>query len=159
VFIDWSQNSRHKTTVAVYSLRARPHPMVSTPVTWEEVEEAADGADLSFEAPDVLARVQEYGDLFADTLTIEQHLPRRPADAGVAEPMATGRGRRPVAGAPHGPWRSRHGWPSHLDGGCAGGRRATGRVSPSGHTDADAAQGRMTPCRARWFSLPSSSSS
>jgi bifunctional non-homologous end joining protein LigD len=76
VFIDWSQNSRHKTTVAVYSLRARPHPMVSTPVTWEEVEEAADGADLSFEAPDVLARVQEYGDLFADTLTIEQHLPK-----------------------------------------------------------------------------------
>ena len=43
VFIDWSQNSRHKTTVAVYSLRARPHPTVSTPVTWDEVEEAADG--------------------------------------------------------------------------------------------------------------------
>jgi bifunctional non-homologous end joining protein LigD len=76
VFIDWSQNSRHKTTVAVYSLRARPHPTVSTPVTWDEVEEAADGADLSFEAPDVLTRIDELGDLFADTLTIEQHLPK-----------------------------------------------------------------------------------
>ncbi len=76
VFIDWSQNSRHKTTVAVYSLRAKPHPTVSTPVTWEEVEDAADGADLSFEAPDVLARIDEHGDLFADTLTIEQHLPK-----------------------------------------------------------------------------------
>ena len=76
VFIDWSQNSRHKTTVAVYSLRAKPHPTVSTPVTWEEVGEAADGADLSFEAADVLARIDEHGDLFADTLTIEQHLPK-----------------------------------------------------------------------------------
>ena len=54
VFIDWSQNSRHKTTVAVYSLRARPQPTVSTPVTWDEVEAAADGGPLSFEAADVL---------------------------------------------------------------------------------------------------------
>ena len=44
VFVDWSQNVRHKTTIAPYSMRARPHPTVSTPVTWDEVEEAADGA-------------------------------------------------------------------------------------------------------------------
>ncbi len=76
VFIDWSQNSRHKTTVAPYSLRARPRPTVSTPVTWEEVEACADGdADLVFEADDVLARVDEHGDLFADVLTVEQSLP------------------------------------------------------------------------------------
>lgn len=75
VFIDWSQNSRHKTTVAVYSLRARAHPTVSTPVTWEEVAAAADGAALSFEAPEVLERITVHGDLFASTLTITQTLP------------------------------------------------------------------------------------
>jgi bifunctional non-homologous end joining protein LigD len=75
VFVDWSQNSRHKTTIAPYSLRARPHPTVSTPVTWEEVEAAAGGDPLTFEAGDVLARVGEHGDLFADTLTREQELP------------------------------------------------------------------------------------
>jgi bifunctional non-homologous end joining protein LigD len=78
VFVDWSQNSRHKTTVAVYSLRARPRPTVSTPVTWEEVEAAAGGAPLSFEAPEVLARVDELGDLFAPTLTERQVLPAVP---------------------------------------------------------------------------------
>jgi bifunctional non-homologous end joining protein LigD len=76
VFIDWSQNSRHKTTVAVYSLRARPRPTVSTPVTWDEVEAAADGGGLSFEAPVVLERVEEHGDLFAPTLTVKQKLPK-----------------------------------------------------------------------------------
>ena len=75
VFIDWSQNSRHKTTVAVYSLRARPRPKVSTPVSWDEVDAAASGAALSFEAGDVLERVAEVGDLFAPTLTVEQSLP------------------------------------------------------------------------------------
>ncbi len=75
VFIDWSQNSRHKTTAAPYTLRARPHPTVSTPVTWDEVEAAADGAPLSFEAPDVLARVENHGDLFADVLTLGQDIP------------------------------------------------------------------------------------
>ena len=78
VFIDWSQNSRHKTTVAVYSLRARPAPTVSTPVTWDEVDAAASGAPLSFTAPEVLARVAEHGDLFAPTLTVEQELPQLP---------------------------------------------------------------------------------
>jgi bifunctional non-homologous end joining protein LigD len=75
VLVDWSQNSRHKTTVAVYSLRARPYPTVSAPVTWDEVEAAAGGEPLTFEAADVLARVDEHGDLFADTLTLEQRLP------------------------------------------------------------------------------------
>ncbi|MFZ6005487.1 MAG: non-homologous end-joining DNA ligase [Actinomycetota bacterium] len=75
VFIDWSQNSRHKTTVAVYSLRARPRPTVSTPVTWAEVEAAALGSQLSFEANDVVDRVAHHGDLFAPALTVEQELP------------------------------------------------------------------------------------
>jgi bifunctional non-homologous end joining protein LigD len=75
VLIDWSQNSRHKTTIAAYSLRARPRPTVSTPVTWPEVEAAAAGATLSFEAVDVLARLDEHGDLFAPTVDLVQHLP------------------------------------------------------------------------------------
>jgi len=75
VFIDWSQNSRHKTTAAVYSLRARSHPTVSTPETWAEVEAAADGGPLSFEAAGLLARVEDRGDLFAEVLTVEQSLP------------------------------------------------------------------------------------
>ena len=75
VLIDWSQNSRHKTTVCAYSLRARPHPTVSTPVTWDEVADAADGAPLSFEAAEVLERVESRGDLFADTATVQQELP------------------------------------------------------------------------------------
>jgi bifunctional non-homologous end joining protein LigD len=76
VFVDWSQNSFHKTTIGVYSLRARPHPTVSTPVTWDEIAAAADGdADLVFQAADVLARVDQLGDLFAPTLTTQQALP------------------------------------------------------------------------------------
>ena len=68
VLVDWSQNDPHKTTVSVYSLRARPRPTVSTPVTWAEVEKAARtrrGDGLSFEAGDVLRRVERMGDLFA----------------------------------------------------------------------------------------------
>jgi bifunctional non-homologous end joining protein LigD len=68
VLIDWSQNHPAKTTVAAYSLRARPDPTVSTPVTWEEVGRCADEADadlLRFTAADVLTRVDELGDLFA----------------------------------------------------------------------------------------------
>lgn len=75
ILIDWAQNSRHKTTIAPYSLRARTHPTVSTPVTWEEVEAGADGEELRFEAADVLARVDEMGDLFAEAATLIQHLP------------------------------------------------------------------------------------
>ncbi len=65
IFVDWSQNSRHKTTIAVYSLRARPTPTVSTPITWDEVAECAAGRPLSFEAGEVVDRVDELGDLMA----------------------------------------------------------------------------------------------
>lgn len=78
VFVDWSQNHRSKTTIAVYSLRARERPTVSTPVTWEEVEAAADSGDgspLVFEAGAVLERVEQHGDLFAPVLELEQDLP------------------------------------------------------------------------------------
>ncbi len=75
VLVDWSQNSRHKTTVAVYSLRARARPTASTPVTWDEVADAADGAPLSFGAADVLERVARLGDLFAPAATLQQVLP------------------------------------------------------------------------------------
>jgi bifunctional non-homologous end joining protein LigD len=73
VFIDWSQNSRHKTTVSVYSLRARERPTVSTPVTWEEIED--DDLDLVFETGDVLERIEERGDLFEAVLEQRQRLP------------------------------------------------------------------------------------
>jgi bifunctional non-homologous end joining protein LigD len=75
VFVDWSQNSRHKTTIAVYSLRANARPTVSTPLSWDEVERGAAGETLSFEAADVLARVEHLGDLFAPTASLVQHLP------------------------------------------------------------------------------------
>jgi bifunctional non-homologous end joining protein LigD len=78
VFVDWSQNDEHKTTVAVYSLRAREHPTVSTPVTWEEVERAfkkKDASLLVFEAPQVVARVEKLGDLFEPVLELKQRLP------------------------------------------------------------------------------------
>jgi bifunctional non-homologous end joining protein LigD len=78
VLIDWSQNDEHKTTVCVYSLRARERPTVSTPLEWSEVEAAlaADDADaLVFEAAEVLDRVQAKGDLFEPVLTVEQRLP------------------------------------------------------------------------------------
>ncbi len=78
VFIDWSQNAFHKTTVAAYSLRARPRPTVSTPVSWDEVGEAADGAELAFTFDRVLERVTRRGDLFAPTTTLEQRLPVGP---------------------------------------------------------------------------------
>jgi bifunctional non-homologous end joining protein LigD len=75
IFVDWSQNSFHKTTIAAYSLRARPTPTVSTPISWDEVQSGADGEVLSFIAPEVLERVADVGDLFAPTATLEQELP------------------------------------------------------------------------------------
>jgi bifunctional non-homologous end joining protein LigD len=74
VLIDWSQNDEHKTTVGVYSLRARERPTVSTPLMWQEVE-AGDPDALVFEAEDVLARFEEHGDLFAPVEELEQALP------------------------------------------------------------------------------------
>jgi bifunctional non-homologous end joining protein LigD len=78
VFVDWSQNNAHKTTIGAYSLRARPRPTVSTPLSWDEVEAVAgdgDGDRLVFETHDVLDRVERHGDLFADVLTRTQRLP------------------------------------------------------------------------------------
>jgi bifunctional non-homologous end joining protein LigD len=78
VFVDWSQNTESKTTVAVYSLRARERPTVSTPLEWNEVEAAADSGDpepIRFEASGVLERVEERGDLFAAVLELKQKLP------------------------------------------------------------------------------------
>lgn len=90
VFIDWSQNDEHKTTVSVYSLRARERPTVSTPVTWEEVEQVhrkKKAELLVFEAPQVLERCEKMGDLFAPVLTLKQELPKlarvRADDTGV----------------------------------------------------------------------------
>jgi bifunctional non-homologous end joining protein LigD len=74
VLIDWSQNDEHKTTVGVYSLRARERPTVSTPLTWDEVEEG-DPEALVFEADEVIARVDEHGDLFEPVATLRQDLP------------------------------------------------------------------------------------
>jgi bifunctional non-homologous end joining protein LigD len=79
VFVDWSQNDQNKTTIAAYSLRARERPTVSTPVSWDEVSDALDGGDpsvLAFEAADVLERVEELGDLYAENVELEQELPR-----------------------------------------------------------------------------------
>jgi len=94
VFVDWSQNDEHKTTVAVYSLRAREHPTVSTPVTWEEVERAFKKKDTSllvFEAKQVVARVEKMGDLFAPLLELKQRLPdlKGVAASSVAEAPPT----------------------------------------------------------------------
>jgi bifunctional non-homologous end joining protein LigD len=78
VFVDWSQNDEHKTTVSVYSLRAREHPTVSTPVTWEEVEQVLkkkDASFLVFEASHVLQRFEKMGDLHAPVLKLKQKLP------------------------------------------------------------------------------------
>ena len=78
VLVDWYQNDRSKTTVAAYSLRARPRPTVSTPLAWDEVEACAEQGDpraLVFEAPQVLERVARRGDLFGEVLTLVQRLP------------------------------------------------------------------------------------
>ncbi len=81
VFVDWSQNTQSKTTVAPYSLRAREAPTASTPLTWEEVEDALEAGDpdcLRFEGGEVLERVERHGDLFAPVLELEQDLPAAP---------------------------------------------------------------------------------
>jgi bifunctional non-homologous end joining protein LigD len=78
VFVDWSQNDQHKTTVCAYSLRARARPNVSTPVTWDEIDDAARKRKperLVFEAADVLQRVAALGDPFLPVLKLKQHLP------------------------------------------------------------------------------------
>jgi bifunctional non-homologous end joining protein LigD len=78
VLVDWSQNSRHKTTVCAYSLRATDDATVSTPLHWDEVEEAVEtgnASGLRFRTPEVLERVADLGDLFAPAATLRQRLP------------------------------------------------------------------------------------
>ena len=78
VFVDWSQNDEHKTTISVYSLRAREHPTVSTPVSWDEVERTLKKKDaglLVFESKDVIKRFDKMGDLFEPVLELKQKLP------------------------------------------------------------------------------------
>jgi bifunctional non-homologous end joining protein LigD len=75
VFVDWSQNAARKTTATPYTLRARTRPLVSAPVTWTEVEECGTPARLSFEAPDMGPRLQDYGDLLAPLLDGERAAP------------------------------------------------------------------------------------
>jgi bifunctional non-homologous end joining protein LigD len=77
VFVDWSQNNPHKTTIASYSLRGRARPTVATPVTWEEVRSCRRVEDLVFTADDLPARIAEHGDLLAPLFTDPQRLPRR----------------------------------------------------------------------------------
>jgi len=88
VFVDWSQNDDHKTTVCVYSLRAKPRPTVSTPVMWKEVEQCwakKDASLLVFESDQVLKRVERMGDLFKPVLTLKQKLPPLAALAALRE--------------------------------------------------------------------------
>jgi bifunctional non-homologous end joining protein LigD len=78
VLIDWSQNDEHKTTVSVYSLRAKARPTVSTPLSWDEVEAILDSGDPGtavYDSDDVLARVDEQGDLFEPVAKLKQKLP------------------------------------------------------------------------------------
>jgi bifunctional non-homologous end joining protein LigD len=79
VLIDWSQNVASKTTVSVYSMRARPQPTVSTPVSWDELDDAVSAPEpgrLSFEWQEVLERVESHGDLMAPVLDRQQELPK-----------------------------------------------------------------------------------
>jgi len=78
VFVDRSQNDRHKTTVCAYSLRATPVPGVSTPIGWEEIEavvDTDDGRALAFDPATVVARFDADGDLYAGSLAADQELP------------------------------------------------------------------------------------
>src|SRR5213080_2849090 len=80
VFVDWSQNDEHKTTICVYSLRAREEPTVSTPVTWDEVENCLKKKKaelLKFRSDQVLARVEKLADLFEPVEKLKQKLPKK----------------------------------------------------------------------------------
>ena len=80
VFVDWSQNDEHKTTICVYSLRAKEEPTVSTPVTWNEVENCLKNKNadlLKFRSDQTLARVEKRGDLFEPVENLKQKLPKK----------------------------------------------------------------------------------
>ncbi len=105
VFVDWSQNDQYKTTICVYSLRAKERPTVSTPVAWDEVERCLKREDpklLVFDSDQVLRRVEQRGDLFDPVLTLQQKLPplvelealSGEGKKAAAQPPAVERGRR-----------------------------------------------------------------
>ncbi len=80
VFVDWSQNDEHKTTICVYSLRAKEEPTVSTPVSWGEVANCLKKKKvdlLKFRSDKVLARVEKLSDLFAPVEKLKQKLPKK----------------------------------------------------------------------------------
>jgi len=80
VFVDWSQNDEHKTTICAYSLRAKEEPTVSTPVTWNEVENCLKKKNaqlLKFRSDQVLARMEKLGDLFEPVENLKQKPPRK----------------------------------------------------------------------------------
>jgi bifunctional non-homologous end joining protein LigD len=96
VFVDWSQNDVHKTTVCAYSLRARPHPNVAAPVSWEEVQRAlkrGDTKSLVFEADDMHKRVKKLGDLYEPVESLRQKLPQL---AAAISARANDRSQRPA---------------------------------------------------------------
>ena len=96
VLVDWSQNDDHKTTVCVYSLRAKEQPTVSTPVKWEEVESCLKKGDpslLVFESGEVLARTKKHGDLFAPVLKLKQKMP---GVEGLAKTTGQSAAKRPI---------------------------------------------------------------
>ena len=99
VFVDWSQNDDYKTTVNVYSLRAKDQPTVSTPVTWQEVENCLKKADpelLVFTSDKVLQRVEKSGDLFEPVLKLKQKLPPLTAlGQGTPQPAASAEVEKP----------------------------------------------------------------
>src|SRR5271157_1287438 len=107
VFVDWSQNDDHKTTICVYSLRAKERPSVSTPVKWDEVESCLKKGDaklLVFESDQVLERVKKYGDLFDPVLKLKQKMP--PIEAleqfrgdGQPGPAKSGTAAKPISAA------------------------------------------------------------
>jgi bifunctional non-homologous end joining protein LigD len=92
IFVDWSQNDDHKTTVCVYSLRAKDRPTVSTPVTWKEVEDCLKKEDpelLVFTSDEVLQRADKHGDLFEPVLNLKQKLPPATVLAGAGPSRST----------------------------------------------------------------------
>src|SRR3989440_403424 len=100
VFVDWSQNDEHKTTVNVYSLRAKERPTVSTPVAWQEVEQCLRKKNpklLAFESSQVLERVAKMGDLFAPVQTLKQRLPDASTLSEQAAPKSASKGRTSAA--------------------------------------------------------------
>jgi bifunctional non-homologous end joining protein LigD len=93
VLVDWSQNSEHKSTVAVYSLRAKVKPFVAMPVRWDEVRKALkkkNAAVLFFEPDAALKRVKKTGDIFADALKLKQTLPKPFLDLMSTKPALDG---------------------------------------------------------------------